>query len=127
MKKSKVKIEPATMAHAKEFYGDRYTKSFKGYVALIDDTVVGIGGLSFEHETMMLFSDMKEELRPFKRDIVKSMHTLKDMVDKTNYPIVAVADKREALSEKILGRLGFAPSGRFVSDGSKIFWRFPNG
>lgn len=125
MKKSKVTIEPANIKHAKEFYGDQYTKSFKGYVALLDGKVVGIGGISFSKNNMMLFSDIKDELRPYKRDIVKGVYILKDMVEKINYPVVAIASKEERLSEKLLDRLGFSPSGYSDSDGSKIFWRFP--
>lgn len=125
MKKSKITIEPATMAYAKEFYGDQCNKSFRGYVALLGGKVIGVGGLSFENETMMLFSDIKEELRPFKRDIVRGFHILERMVAKTNYPIVAVADKKEKLSERILTRIGFTPSGNENQDGSKIYWRVP--
>lgn len=124
MKKSKITIEPATKEHAKEFYGDKPTKSFKGYVALLDGKVVGIGGLSFENETMMLFSDMKEEFRPFKDDIWKSIGILGKMVKKTNYPIVAIASNKEKASEKLLTKLGFEPSGHSTPDG-KVFWRFP--
>jgi len=125
MRKSKITIKPATMAYAKEFYGDQYTKSFKGHVALLNGKVVGVGGLSFENETMMLFSDMKEEMRPFKRDIVMGIHILNEMVEKTNCPIVAVASKKEKMSERLLAKLGFNPSGSSNPDGSKIFWRFP--
>ena len=124
MKKSEITIKPATMEYAKEFYGDQYTKSFKGYVALLNDKVVGIGGLSFENETMLLFSDMKEVMRPFKDDIWKAIGLLGEMVEKTNYPIVAVASKKEKASEWLLTKLGFASSGHSTPDG-KIFWRFP--
>lgn len=125
MRKSNIIIKPATMAYAKEFYGDQYTKSFKGHVALLNGKVVGIGGLSFENETMVLFSDIKEEMRPFKKDIVRSMRVLAKLVDSTNYPVVSIADKKEAGAEMLLNRLGFASSGHSNPDGSKIFWRFP--
>ena len=124
MKKSKIEIKPATKAHAKEFYGEECTKSFKGYVALLDGKVVGIGGLSFENETMMLFSDMKDEFRPFKDDIWKSIAVLGEMVEKAKYPVVAVASNKEKASEMLLTKLGFTDSGNSNSDG-KIFWRFP--
>lgn len=124
MKKSKIIIEPATIEHAKEFYGDQHTKSFKGYAALLDGKVVGIGGLSFENETMMLFSDIKDEIRPFKDDIWKGIDILDGMIKKTNYPIVAIASSKEKNSEMLLTKLGFNPTGNSTPDG-KIFWRFP--
>ena len=124
MKKSKIIIEPATMEYAKEFYGDQYTKSFKGYAALLDGKVVGIGGISFEGKARALFSDMKKEMRPFKRDIVKGVRILGEMVKNARYPIFAVADNKEPASEKLLTKLGFVPNGDVVPTG-KIFWRFP--
>ena len=125
MKKSDIIIEPATMAHAKEFYGDIPMKSFKGSVALLNGKVVGIGGLSFENETMMLFSDLKEELRPYKYVIWRAFYMLEDMVKNAEYPIVAVASQDEKDSERLLTKLEFTDSGKLTPDGSKIFWRFP--
>lgn len=129
MKKSKkqpeITIEPATKAHAKEFYGDQPTKSFKGYAVSFMGNVVGMAGLSFENNAMMLFSDMKEVLRPFKKDIWKVYDLLDEMVKKSKYPVVAVADQTEQAAERLLTKLGFSPSGHLTPDGSKIFWRFP--
>ena len=127
MKKSEISIIPATMDHAKEFYGGRDIKSFKGYVALLKGRVVGIAGLSFQTEAMLLFSDLKDEMRPYKSDIWKAIGLLGEMVEKTHYPVVAVANKNEKRSEELLTKLGFSPSGQANPDGSKIFWRFPNG
>lgn len=124
MKKSKITIEPATKARAKEFYGEQCAKSFKGYAALLNGKVVGIGGLSFENETMMLFSDIKEELRPFKEDIWKAIGLLGELVKKANYPVIAVASNKEKASERLLIKLGFASSGHSTPEG-KIFRRFP--
>ncbi len=124
MKKSKIIFKHATKEHVKEFYGDQCTKSFKGYVALLDGKVVGIGGLSYENDVMLLFSDMKDEFRPFKNDIWKAIGLADQMVKETKYPVVAVANKKEKNSEWLLTNLGFNPSGESTPEG-KIFWRFP--
>ncbi len=125
MRKSKIIFKPATMAYAKEFYGDQYTKSFKGYVALLDGKAIGVGGISFQNETMVLFSDIKKKMRPFKRDIVRGVYILGGMVKDVRYPIFAVADKKELAAERLLTKLGFVFSGHLNPDGSKIFRRFP--
>jgi len=125
MRKSKIIIEPATREHVKEFYGDKYTKSFKGHVALLDGKIVGIAGLGFEKDQMLLFSEITEEMRPFKKDIVKAVYMLDRMVKEAKYPIVAIANKKEAMSEKLLVKLGFISTGCLASDGSKIFRRVP--
>jgi hypothetical protein len=126
MKKSEVTFEPATIEHAKEFYGDQYRKSFKGYSALIGGKVVGMGGLAYEKGQILLFSDMKDELRPHKKEIWKAIDILDDLVKKTKSPVVAVASNKEKRSEELLTKLGFSPTGHTVPEG-KIYWRFPNG
>lgn len=125
MKKSKVKIVPASIDHVKEFY-ERPTKSFRGYSAILDGKVVGIGGVSFEKEMMILFSDIKDELRPFKDDIWEGIRLLGELVEEVKYPIVAIASNKEKASEWLLTKLGFSPSGQSTPDG-KVFWRLPNG
>ena len=124
MKKSKIKIEVATIDHAKEFYGKLPKSNFKGYAALLNKKVVGIGGLSFEKDAVLLFSDMKDEMRPFKKDIWKGIGILGDLVKKTNYPIVAIASNKEKNSEWLLTELGFKPNGQSTPDGN-VFWRIP--
>ena len=123
MRKSDIIIKYATQDHAKEFYGEN-RKTFKGYAALLNGNVVGIGGLCFEKDKMVLFSDMKKEMRPYKKTIVKCIKILGKMVEQTKYPVVAIADKNEKMSERILIKLGFEPSGETVPLG-KVFWRFP--
>lgn len=125
MKKFKTIIKPATRAYAKEFYGKQYAKSFKGYVALLNGKVVGMGGISFEGKTMVLFSDMSKEMRPLKRDIMRAVYVLYEMVKSARYPIFAVANKEELFAERLLTKLGFVFSGHLVPDGSKIFRRYP--
>lgn len=123
MKKSKIIIKPATSKLTKEFYGI-FPKSFKGIVALLNGKVIGVGGLKYEDGKMMLFSDIKDELRPYKKDICKAIRIFGRMVKKANYPIVAIAGKEEKNSERILTALGFSPNGQLAPEG-KIFWRIP--
>jgi len=125
MRKSKITFEPATKAHVREFYGDRYFKSFRGHVAVRDGKVIGIAGLGFEKGYMLLFSSIKDEMRPFKKYIVKAVRVLGQMVNDVKYPITAVADRREALSEKLLTGIGFIFTGLLTDDGDKVFRREP--
>jgi len=125
MRKPKITFRPATIEYAKEFYGDTFTKSFRGYVALLGDKVVGVGGIGCERDVRILFSDIGKEMRPFKRDIAKAIRILEGMVKSLRYPILAIADKKEPASEMLLTKLGFTPSGLANPEGSKIFRRFP--
>lgn len=123
MKNPKITIEPATKERVIELYGES-PKSFKGYVVVLDNKAVGIWGLSYEGEKMLLFSDLKDELRPYKDEIWKAIALVTKMVEKTKFPIVAVANKHEKNSERLLASMGFVPNGQSVPDG-KIYWRTP--
>lgn len=125
MRKRNVIIKVATKRYIEEFYGDKYTRSFKGYVALINKKVVGVGGLSFENGYILFVTEMSDELRPFKRDIVKIIRVFNKMIKNVDYPIIAVANKKEPLAEKLLHRLGFTFIDRLTDNGSKIFRRCP--
>ncbi len=125
MRKSKITFETATKAHITEFYGDQSLKSLKGHVALLDGRVVGVGGLGFEKGHMVLFSDISDEMRPFKKYIVKAVRVLGQIVEDVKYPITAVADRREALSEKLLTGMGFIFTGLLTDNGDKVFRREP--
>lgn len=124
MKRSEVKIEPAKPEHIVEFYGAPHKRRIRGYVAILEGQVVGVGGLSFERESVLLFSDIKDALRPFKKDIVKGLLILLSLIEKAKFPIFAIANKQEKMAERLLSRLGFIESGHSTDNG-KIFWRVP--
>ena len=117
MKKDKIIFKQATKEYAENFYGDKPAKSFRGYVAILGDKVVGIGGVTVYNSNMMLFSEMKDEMRPFKRDIVKSIRILKEFISNYKYPIMAIASNTEPISEKILTTMGFEKTSYTTLDG----------
>lgn len=124
MGKSKVIFKPATMELAKQFYGsDQPIKSFKGYVAMIDDRVIGVAGLFYDGNYIVLFSDMKDEFRKYKKSIAKSLIKINEYIRKFDHPIYAVAKTDESLSEKILLKMGFIY--QCESAGGKVFLRRP--
>lgn len=123
MRKSKIEFKKATPEYAREYYGKRPVKTFKGYVALLNDKVVGIGGVSFEKGNMMAFSEMKDEMRPFRRDIAKAARLLEGFIDSLPYPVFAFACPKEPTAKKLLQKLGFIPTGQETEHGS-IFVRY---
>jgi len=122
MKKSDVIIRYSTIKDAKEFFGPEWTQSFKGYSALLNNKILGIAGIKLEQNRMILFSDMIDEARKYKKDIVKMIYKLNDLIKGMKTPIMAISDYNEILSEKILVKLGFRFIGQYADDG-KIFWR----
>lgn len=124
MKQANIEFHPATKEHVREFYGENTRKSFRGYVAIMEGKVVAVGGISNEGGNKLLFSDLSEDMRPFKKDIVRAIRVLRDMVGNIKTPIYAIAHNTEALSEKLLFSFGFLPTGENTLSG-KVFRREP--
>jgi hypothetical protein len=124
MENPRVVFKRANMELARQFYGPGAPiRSFKGYVAMIEDRVIGVAGLFYCGDNIILFSDMKDEFRSYKKDIVKSILKMREFMKGTKHPICAIAQCGEMLSEKILLKLGFIYHGE--SPGGKVFIRRP--
>lgn len=118
----KCEIVYTTSEHVKQFFGDQSFQRLRGFSGIVDGEVIGLAGIRYDGNRMILFSDMKEKARNYKKDIVKMIHVLKDMLKEYSYPVFAIACKNEMLSEKILVKLGFKPMGCDAPDG-KVYWR----
>ena len=124
MKKHSIKFEKATKELVKEYYGSTAPVSFKGYVATLNGKVVGVGGISKLGNLRVLFSEFKEDMRPYKRDIARAIRVLEQEVSKMKMPIFAVANKAEPSSKMLLEKLGFEPTGNENENGP-IYVRMP--
>jgi hypothetical protein len=122
MKKSDVIIDYATIKDAREFFGDDWSQTFKGFSASLNGEVIGVAGIKIEKKRLILFSDMKDKARKYKKDIVKMINKINYLVKSIKSPIMAISDCNEVLSEKILTKLGFRFFGQYSEDG-KVFWR----
>jgi len=103
--KSKPQLRPATRDDYRAFYGNLPQSTMRAYVATIDDRVVGIGGVLFEHGTKIVFSDMKDEFRPYKVSIMKFARKVEDVMGSS--PGVAVMSSSEPGAARLLDWLGF--------------------
>lgn len=104
-------IRPATSADAEAFFGRPTPISFRGFVALLHGKVVGIGGLNWEAGRLVLFSDMKPEMRRFRKAIAVAIRLLVGYARAQGRPVYAVASPTEPTAEKLLSRLGFRQTG----------------
>ena len=85
-------------------YGEPPPVTVWASVAELDGRVVGIGGIAYIGEKPVLFSRIKDELRPYRKFIVQAARDLARMA--ASVKAVAVASKTEALSCRLLARLG---------------------
>jgi len=124
MKRDEIIFRQTTRATAKEFFGRTPSSSFNGYEAVLNNKVVGIAGIMYCHGFRMLFSEMTEEFRPYKREVAKAIRILEGIIIKLPYPIVAIAYKKEPFAKKLLIKLGFIPTDT-VTEYGLLYMRTP--
>lgn len=118
-----IKLKTATAKDAYNFYGKAPSNSFKGIVAVDGDKVIGIGGLFYTKDGLIAFSDMKPEMRQYKKAMVKGCRMIMEMVRDSSTPVYAVANDKEPKATRLLERLGFVRTGIKNEIGETLVWR----
>jgi hypothetical protein len=115
-------FRPATIKDAVEFYGKYPANRFKGFVAVKDEKVIGIGGIFYLKSDLVAFTDIKPEMRQDKKAIVKGCRMIMDMIKELNRPVYAIANASEPTAAHLLERLGFIPTGLKNDVGETLVW-----
>lgn len=116
-------IVPATQAYADAYFNGRPPLGFRGYVALLDGEVIGVGGLFREFGVPIVFSQMKPPMRPFRKACARAVRLLVELMDSTNVAVYATADENEVTSAKLLAKLGFVATGVDTEHGELLVRR----
>ena len=119
---TRCEIRTATAKDAFSFYGKAPINSFKGIVAVENDKVIGIGGLFYSQSNLVVFTDMKPEMRQYKKAIVKGCRIIMDMVKNADRPVYAMANPDEPTAERLLEKLGFVHTGLKNELGETLVW-----
>lgn len=108
---SEIQFTHATQKLAEQYFGGVPPYGFRGYIALLDGEPVGVGGLFVWEGVPIVFTQMKDPMRPHKKACAKAVRLMVQFMDGLKMPVYATADKMEATSEKLLSKLGFVPTG----------------
>ena len=106
-------LRKATAADAQAFYGKPHPYTFIGYVAELDGEIIGIAGVFFDGGKRVAFSDLKPEVRKYRKFMVKTLKILAELFDSLGVPVYAVANQAEPTAPYLLIKLGFRPTGSF--------------
>ena len=120
---SEITFAPATQAYAYDYFGGSPPYGFRGYVALRDGAVVGIGGVFMYEGIPVAFSQMKDPMRPFIKAKARAARLLEKYIDDMRIPVYATADPNEPTSGKLLEKLGFQPTGIEIEQGELLMRR----
>lgn len=108
---SEIEFVPATQKLAEQYFGGVPPYGFRGHVAVMDGKPVGIGGLFVWDGIPIVFTQLKDEMRPHKKACARAVRVMVEFMDSLKMPVYATADKMEVTSEKLLAKLGFVPTG----------------
>ena len=117
-----ISFRSATIKDAVSFYGKYPPNRFKGFVAVMDEKIIGIGGIFYTESNLVAFTDIKPEMRQSKKAIVKGCKLVMNMVKESKHPVYAVADPKEPTATHLLERLGFIPTGLKNDTGETLVW-----
>lgn len=115
MKPSDLSIVPATADLVARYHDGPPPFTFTGHVAMIEDRVVGLGGVFYAHGQAYAFSEMKPELRARRKDRARCFRFLEQQIGKFRGTLYAIAC--EPTSPRLLERLGFRPAAATTDDG----------
>lgn len=115
MTRPSVTFHEATPDRVEAYLGQRPAFTFRGHVAMIDDRVVGLGGISYVAGMPWAFSQMADELRARRKDVARCVRFLERYLGTHKGSLFAVAC--EPTSPGLLRRLGFVATGQTLAEG----------
>lgn len=116
-----IEFRRATAQDAEEFYGRPPLASFRGYAAVEDGKVIGVGGVYYdEFRRPVVFSEMKPEMEKHTKAKAKAVRMLVKFAEEKHRILFAVADARYPTSGYLLAKLGFKPTGEMTTMGELL-------
>jgi hypothetical protein len=113
MKNNKrVELRPASRQDLIDFYGEPPAFTMRAIVAVLDHKPIGVAGVVVTQECAAIFSDLSDDMRAYKKSILKGAFAIMNMARELHMPICATGF--EATSPALLKRLGFESLGEGV-------------
>lgn len=113
-------IREATAQDAIDFYdGKPPSNSFHGFVAVQEGRVIGIAGVYYDGPVQVAFSDMKEEMKKYKKDIIRGTRLVMQMIEKRG--LTVYAECAEGRAANFVRRVGFKEI-KTVDDKKVMVW-----
>jgi hypothetical protein len=122
---SKITLAYATKEDVEEFYGAPSLYSCRAVIARLDDKPVGLGGVYRVGKNMVVFSEIREEMRPYKKDILRACRMAMGII-KRYTTVIAYPDPNQATADTFGNHFGFMHTGVTV-DNRAMMVRINNG
>lgn len=103
----KVEIAEATQEDIESFYGTPFDYSSYTFAAKLEGRTIGLAGVYLDGSERIAFSDMKEELRSRKKDIIRLSRANMCAIRQRAKSVIAIANPKEPTSQTLMKHLGF--------------------
>lgn len=110
---SKVELAYATKDDVEEFYGGPSLFSCRAVIARIDGKPVGLAGVYRVEKNMVVFTHIKEEMRKYKKDIVRGVRMVEKIMDRYPY-VIAYMSPEEPTAPSFGAHFNFIKNGSMV-------------
>ena len=111
----------ATQADVDQFYDEPPGYTMRAIVAELDGRVLAVAGTYRAKDHIYAFSEMKDEMRGRKRDILRMAAVTMPLV-RRHVQVIAFASKTEKSSQRFLKWLGFIHHGP-SENGEVYLWQ----
>ena len=98
-------IVPATPEMFVRFYGEPQKRTARAMAVVCGEEIIGIAGVASEAGTMVLFSELTDDLRRDKRSLVKLIRAVTPMME--GRTVYSIADPEIEGSDILLEHMGF--------------------
>ncbi len=99
-------IRPATRDDIIEMCGGTFAENIWAMVAEDEGKVLALAGVRYSNPTMC-FGNIKPEMKKSPRTIIKLARMVTKVVDESDMPVYAIADKDEPTAPRFLEHVGF--------------------
>jgi hypothetical protein len=107
---SKVVLSYATQSDVEEYYGKPSLYSCRAVIARIDGEPVGLGGVYRVNATMVVFTDIKEAMLPYKKDIIRASRMVLAIIARYT-TVVSYPDPAIKTADTFGNHFGFMDTG----------------
>ena len=117
-----VELRTATQADVEQYFGKKPDFSLRGVVAVEDGKTIGVGGVYRAGAQIMVFVDMKDEMRKYPKLIVKAGKLVLPYINRYTVVMAYVKPEQEA-AMRFAKHFGFEDTGEVTTYG-KVFIRW---
>lgn len=117
-----VELRTATKEDVEQYFNGKPRFSMRGVVAVEDGTVIGVGGVYLAGKQVMVFVDMKDQMRKYPKLIVKAGKMVLPILNRYTVATAMVKPEQEA-AVRFAEHFGFEPTEE-VNEYGRVYIRW---